>query len=401
MAFISSYLNDKNNYRIIKDIFDETLRQYKERSTIINELAPIKTYTSFDFITLISNKSVPAARIVAPGQNIPLTQAGQFRELRGELAKLVVKQEWTEIIQRKLYQAIQTSELTGIPVRDLYDSSTGDVRAMGTGGDLVRKIFQDHKDMAFAIYDKLDAMFWEGIVYGHVTTEAIDQLTGVNFQIDYRNPAATYNHFPNALVATGNTANPELNMWTDRENANGLLNLELALDTYRQTNGCSPDYLLMSLPTYRNLLNMQSTKDAVNQVRGSMSVGTVSNQMLSEILQDRFLPPVTIIDDRFKGYDYMEENGRRVEKLVDNKRFLPEGYFVFGKKSMGERAIGPTLESATNALENGNGIPKASVGLSYMTWEEKKSPPIDATQVTAAALPIIIQDKYLYSQKVH
>lgn len=400
MAFVTEYLNDKSNNRIVEKIFDETLNQYKERSPLLKEIAPIKTYTSFDFLALLSTRQLPAARIVAPNQEIPLSQAGSFRELRTEMAKIVVKQEWTELVQRELMKAINQSILTGVPVRNIYDSNSGGIKHIGTNGDLANQLFASHQDMAKSIYDRIDAMTWEALVKGEIVTEATDPSTGVKIKIDFKDPNAKYNHFPSALVASGNTGDPTLNMWTDLENANAIQNLVNALFTYRDTNGCSPDHIVMSLPTYTNLLNQQSTKDAVNQVRGSLSVGTVAPQMLSDILKARFLPDITVVDDRYVGYEEVLVNGRLEEKKVDNKRFVPDGYYLFAKKGMGERALGPTMENASQALANGNSIAQSKPGLSYKTWEEKHSPPIDSTQVTANALPVFIQDKLFFAQKV-
>lgn len=387
MAFLSNFLNDKQVAKRANLIIDQTNLQYRERSDILSKIVPVQIFDSFNFLAILAEEINPAATIVAPEQEIPLTRAGKFDQLQSELAKIVVKHEYSEKLQKLMYEALQMADLKGVPLYNSY-MEDGSIKTQGANNDLASLIFKRQQQLGRACYDRLDALAYDGLFYGEYVT-SVDPISKVETKINFKDSAATYNHFPAPLTATGN-ATAKLNRWSDYENANGLENLWDALYTYMDTNGFAPDYILMSLKTYNHLLSQKSTKDAVTQVRG-MSVGVVAPEMLDVVLRARMLPPIQVVNDRYRTFT--------AEGTTQDRRYVPDGYFAFAKYEMGRRAVGLTLESSMAPIADGF-MPDPKPGLAMRTWEVKYSPPIDATQATLSGLAVYMNPKLFYAQKV-
>jgi hypothetical protein len=142
----------------------------------------------------------------------------------------------------------------------------------------------------------------------------------------------------------------------------------------------------MSRKLRRHLLSQESTKQAVASINNTAAativnaVGTVSPEMLVNVLQMRDLPPIVTFDELYKTED--------VNKNFTNARFLNTNRYIFITPGMGERAMGPTLE--------GDGAPGIFVKVRQVT----DFPPRDVAQTVATMLPVVYQPKLLFSRQV-
>ena len=161
-----------------------------------------------------------------------------------------------------------------------------------------------------------------------------------------------------------------------------MQNLYDFIDNYVDLNGFAPDYLFMSRKLLNELMVQASTKNAASSLTVTQ-VGTVSPAMLGAILEARGIPPIKTFDEKFKN--------ELADKTLQNVRFLADDRFVAVKETMGERAMGPTLESGD-----------ANKGGVYISTYEAphKSPPVDITVSVATILPVFADDKIMGSWKV-
>jgi hypothetical protein len=196
--------------------------------------------------------------------------------------------------------------------------------------------------------------------------------------LNYHEQGAPYNHFPPAL--TGD------DIWLSPTTANGLDILEQDIETYIDTNGSRPEMIIMSRKVRRLLLNQESTKRAVSSISNTAAnvvvnnVGTVSPEMLSNVMQMRDLPPIVIFDEMY--------NMETIQKTFVKARFLNTDRYLFASPNMGERAMGPTIEA------------KGATGVYVETDEVTKFPPRDASRAVATMLPVFARPKQFFSRKV-
>lgn len=387
MAYIAQYLNDYLVTKQIDAITDETLTYLRTRSEILTEVAPTKEYSTRNFMGLLTNEVNPVASIVAYGQELPTVSFGDFQKVTAEMAKIGISRIYNEELQWQIYEAMEMANLKGVTVQDQRDPM-GNIIA-GANQDLAMLLFGSVQKMIKSVMDKFDSMTWQALQTGMV--DLTDPRTNIPVKLNFKDPNADYNHFPNPLVATGSPVGNE-NKWSDYENANGLQNLYDATETYIDTNGYPPDSFGMSRKLLNHLLQQKSTKDAATQVKGS-SVGVVSIDLLNAALDARMVPRLKIIDDR---YNYEDEN-----KVIHKARFLNENTIVAFKKDAGIRAIGVTMESSPVQIEDGGSMPKPKPGIYVTTYEKQKQPPIDVTLAVMTALPIFLNPKLLYAQVVN
>jgi hypothetical protein len=271
--------------------------------------------------------------------------------------------------QWEMKEAMEQAASKNIYVQSIKDPRTGE-EVRGANNDLAQYIFGTIEQIARAQVELLDKMTWEVLQTGQINHT--DPRTELPVTIDFRRSGAGYTHFPSAL--TGNAR------WTEASTANGLQDLYNAMDTFIDTNGFPPKTIVMSRKALNLLLQQQSTKDAATQVRGS-SVGSVSPDLLAASLEARGLPPIITFDEQYTN----ELSGGS----TTNVRYLNTNRFLFLSDKMGERAMGPTLES------------DGKTGVYVVTREVSKIPPVDATQGVSTVLPVFTDARLLFSQQVY
>jgi hypothetical protein len=374
MAYVASWLNDEMQNQEIKLLIEDTLSDLKRRSGLINTIAPLKSYDDRNFVAYLTESMNIVASIIAYGGEIPSTQVGRFSKMIGELFKAGLSYDYPEERQWAIRDAVEVATRRGVQVQDAV-SSDGTI-IPGSNNTLADYLFGTIKSLTESQVTLLDSLFWQILQFGQVAYT--DPRTNTSLTLDYKDPNATYNHFPSAKVGA--------DAWTAYTTANGVRDLDEDIETFVDTNGVAPSMIVMSRKLRRHLLSQESTKQAVASINNTAAativnaVGTVSPEMLVNVLQMRDLPPIVTFDELYKTED--------VNKNFTNARFLNTNRYIFITPGMGERAMGPTLE--------GDGAPGIFVKVRQVT----DFPPRDVAQTVATMLPVVYQPKLLFSRQV-
>jgi hypothetical protein len=383
MGAIASWLNELDQSKEVDLIVDETHAGLKRRDKIIDEYFPVREYDDIDFLAYVVNRVNTVASIISYNSAIPVTKQGRFVKLTTQLVKIALQRQYDEKTQWDMEKVLRNANAKMITVQDRMTPDGYVIK--GENDTLANYIFGTIKDLTLAITDTLNLLTFHALQFGEVNyTDFRSNTTTV---IDYKDPDATYNHFPPALVAIGNGADPINVAWTDSENANGIERLQADIDTFEETNGFSPDAIIMSRKTRNLLLNQKSTKEAARSSMAVPQVGTISQKQLNDILEEREVPPIITFDER---YQVENEAGE-----VIRGRFLNENRYSFLTKQMGLRAFGPTLES-----KEGDMYGEPRTGIYVRSFQKSKSPILDVTEAMATAIPVVPNPKLLFSRQV-
>lgn len=389
MAFIQKFLDDKVVAKAADTMINETLRYLYERNAIIAECVPIKETSSFDWKGLLFKEEAPVATLVADDQEIPIRSFGKFEEVIASGFNIADSYMYDESTMKDMYKAMSDANLQGTSVMS-YRDEKGNISKPGTNDDLAQIIFGSIATLTKGIVDKLDSLTWEALQTGSISTSSLN--TNIDIKgINYKDPNADYNHFPNALVDTGN-ATAKLNRWSDYENADGIANLYDAIDIYTDTNGFQPKYICMSRKLFNHLRSQKSTQRAV--ASSFNTIGIVSAERLLDTIKNNLIDSeIKIIEDRYQVRD--------VKGRVQRVRFLNEDTIVFMHPQMGQRWVAPTIDSVSNMVEEGNTVLRPKPGLFIKTYERQVQPKRDVTYGKMTAAPVFLEPRLFYSQKVN
>lgn len=378
MAYIASWLNEQLQVKEADLVIEDTLANLKQRSGLLDKYVPLKNYSSRNFLMYVVQKVRTVASVIAYGAEPPTTRVGRFSKIDAKMFKSGISVYYDEEQQWEMKEALEKANWKGVQVQDqmmpdgrVLKGSNNDLAEMilGCGGTIA--------DVTRMIVDLLDSLTWQALQFGEINYTDT-RTNAAPLILNYKDSSASYNHFPSALSGS--------DLWNNYSTANGIANLEQDIETFIDTNGFAPKRIVMSRKLRRHLLNQESTKQALASISNSSAqvivnaVGTVSPEMLDNILQMRDLPPISIFDEQYE----MENDNKEIIKT----RFLNTDRYIFLNDQMGERAMGPTLE--------GDGQEGAYV----VTREVKKFPPVDATQGVATLLPVFGNPKLMFSRKV-
>ncbi len=396
MAFIKNFLEMRKESRTIDVLTDDTLVWYLHRRTgedggkyWIDDFFPSKTFESRNFQQLLTERIVKAASIVAYGAEIPLTAAGKLDRIKSQLVKIGLGTMYDEEKQWEMLEAMNDAKWKGVTVSHDY-AADGSIIRKGSNDDLATFIFGSVKNLIDGVITRQDSLKFQLLEKCQV--DYVDPRTDAKLSLDWKKPGVSYNHYPDPLVATGNTTTPTLNKWSDTDNANGLQNLFNDVNTYIDTNGFPPDAVVMSRDLYLQLLSQKSTKDAASSLTVAQ-VGTVSPEVLDKLIQIRGIPPIQTAD-----WKYYEEN-EKGEEIPTN--YFPKNKYAFARKNMGLSAIGPVLESSKQIVTGADRFPEPKTGFYVHIEEKKQSPPIDLVSVISTFLPIALNPKYFFAHQVN
>lgn len=357
--YIESWLKEQRQARTADMLVDNTLRQLKERSRVLDRYVPLKTKDGRDWLAYITEQLDPIASLVATGQEYPATKKGQFNQIQTKLFKAALKHEWTEEMQWRMKEVREFALARGITVQNI-SVGNGKIQ-VGQDNSLAELIFGTLASLVRGHINLIDYLAWQVLQTGAM--QYTDSRTGLDINLDWK-PAisSTYNHFPEPLTGQ--------RKWTEYDTADGLQDLVDMLYAYKYDNGFAPDEIAMSEQLLHCLLRQKSTKEAVvaSMTVGGTMTGTVSLDMLNEVLKRRFLPPITLVDDHF-NLDSTNTGMNQPTLYLDPTRV------VFLKKGMAERCLGGTIENNGRA------------GIYQRTYEKSKEPPLD---VTATASMMIV-----------
>lgn len=367
MSFIASWLNDAFQAKAADKIVEDTLYWLKQRNRILDQYIPMQTYNTRKFMLYVMQERLTLASVIAFGAEVPITRMGSFNRITADAFKLGLTYEYDEDKQWEMKEAMEIAQAKGIGVQGMM---VGNQMVPGTNQDLANYLYGSVQTMVRSVSETLDMLTWKALQTGEINYD--DPRTQSKLTLNYKAPGATYNHFPNAL--TGN------DRWDQLTTADGIQELFNAVDTYIDTNGFAPEVVVMSRKLRNLLMQQESTKKAGSMIT-TFPVGTVSPDLLNDILSRRDLPMVVTFDEQ---YEMEPSVGAASQQL----RFLNDNRYVFMMKKMGERAMGPTLE--------GDG----ATGVHVVVREVSKVPPRDAIHGLATGVPMFPNPKLFYSRQV-
>lgn len=394
MGAITNFLTDKLQAKVAETLIDDTMARLRQRTGLLEKFMPLKTYEDDEFLAYVSERLTPVASFIAPGAEPPVAAHGGFRRVIGELAKLGLSYSFDEITQKQMRKAIEEAAYKNSSVMTM--TMTDNTVLKGTNDMLVKYLYGHIEGLVQSHKDRLTSMAWEVAQTGMLNVE--DARTHTKWTIDFKRPGATYNHFPTALVNTGNTVDRKTNVWTDYENADGIGLLEDAMTTYVNTNGYKPDCIVMSNTLMRHLQRQKTTIERARQSMGLAQVGSVGVSMLKEIMLQNNLPCIVEFDEMYQIESTYEGNTNTIDGYVSNARFLNTNRYVFLKEGMGEQALGRPEEA--KQLGSDKGIISGGSSIMVRSFEKTTIPIVDVLQSISMVLPVVYNPKNLYSQVV-
>ena len=390
MAFVAEFLTEAENAMTAAAVIEDRLTYLKQRHGLIDLIAPLSTHQHRKFMLYVVNEIRTVASVIAPGTSLPLTKSGNFKRLLAEMFKLGLEYEFDEETQWDLREALELADARGLAVNDILDEQ-GNAIAAGTNNDLAQMLFGTYAKMTQAFIDRINAMAFEAIQFGEIT--ATDKRTHTGWSMSYKEPGATYDHFPDP--------NAGGDRWDQYSTANGMMDLYRKTRTYVATNGFKPDHTLLSDELYQDLMMQESTKQAASSMTVTQ-VGTVSPEMMLEVMRRRGIPPL-IPDGNSSSnmpgtFDEMYEE-EQLDKTILRKRFHNANRVTFIKKGMGKRCFGPTLEgTGIEGLENMERYPRTAQTNVYIVAREKeKFPSLDVVSGVASGICIFTRPKLFMS----
>lgn len=368
MGWIATWLSEQTQAGMADLVVEDTLTDLKRREKLLDKYIPFETYRTREFLAYVVEEINTLASVMPYGVEPPVTQHGTFRKITAELLKTGLSYLYDEERQWEMKRAMEEAMAKKIMVMDIPDPVTGEV-IRGTNNDLAKYLFGTIERIAASQVEVLNFLTWQALQTGAI--DYTDPRTGAKVTLDYRNPNDTsYNHFPSALSGA--------DAWDQYATANGIRDLYNDIETYLDTNGYRPSAIVMSHRLRNHLMQQQATKDSASSLTVTQ-VGTVSPDMLGKVLEARDLPPIITFDEQYQNeYD---------NKQTYKARFLNDNRYVFLTEGMGQRAMGPTIES------------DGAEGVYVATREVSKFPSVDATQAVATILPVFPDPKKMFARQ--
>ena len=401
MGAIQSFLTDKLQAKYAEQLIDDTMFRVKQRSRLLDKFMPIKTFDNAKFVGYLTEKLMPIASFITQDGRIPTAAHGGFQRMVGELQRVGLAHQFDGKTQEEMLELMDQAQYKNAPIMTI-PNMTGSGTIRGLNDTFAETIYSKIEGLVFGTTDLLTAMAWDVACTGEVNRT--DSRTGVPVVINYRDDAASYTskHFPTALVATGNTANPKLNKWDDLEYADGIGLLQDWVLDYIDTNGFEPDLITMSRRRFLNLCQQKTTIEKSRQLAGYSGVGAVSANTLSQVLSAYGIPPIQTFDEYYQvPYTNAQSSTATRDRYVDNARFLPENRVVMLKTDMGVQAMGQTIEMK-HFQNNINQSRLSQEGSSILVMVNSRSqlPLLDTVESMSVLLPVVMNPKYLAGRVV-
>jgi hypothetical protein len=398
MGAIQSFLSDKLQAQVAEQLIDDTTFRVKQRTNLLNDYMPIKMFDNEEFLMYVTERLTPIASFVSEDGRLPTTSHGNFQRMVGELQRVGLAKEFDEKIQKEMLKVMDEASYKNAPIMSIPNGREGGM-IRGLGDNLANYIYDRVEGLIVGITDLLTAMAWDVVSTGEINR--VDPRTGLPVIIDFKDSTQSYTdlHFPAALVATGNTANPQLNKWDDLEYADGIGLLQTWALDYLDTNGFMPDLIVMPKRTRIKLMQQRSTIEKSRQLAGFGQVGAVSPQALLAVLEAYELPPIVSFDEYYQ-IEYSAAQGTNTrDGFINNTRFLPEGKVCFLKRDMGISAMGASLAMKYFKREDGR-LSGDGSSILVRVHERSKLPMLDEIEALSLVMPCLPNPRYAAGRTV-
>lgn len=375
MAYIAKWLADRAQTKVVDNIIDSTHKDVTMADPVLDEYFPVKMHPDFKYLGLILEKYNILASIIGVGGRAPTTRIGSWKEVNQDYLKVGLDFVFDEMDQRRMEEVQRMANLQGITVGSQLNPD-GTMKVQGESDTLASFIFGRAIDLVKSVNLLNSKLIYDVLQTGQINHT--DARTNIVHNLNYVDPNETFVSFPSALA--GN------DRWDQYATAKPLTDLENDCWAYEEANGTQPKATLMSKILYRHIWHCQSVIDQASTFSSSISASKMNPAILTRVLEDRGLPPIILSDRR---YDYLNAEGQR-----QKGRFLNTNRYVFLCEEMGERGIGPTIESKGGDV---NAKPKPGVWLN--TKQDPYIPTNDIMECAANILPLVYNPRYLFSRQ--
>lgn len=345
MTYIESFLKEGRAAKSADLIVNNTLRQLKERSKVLQIYMPLVEKTGRDWLAYITTTVDPIASLVATGQDYPEAKKGDFSKIQARNYKAAIAYHWDEDTQWRMQEVSELAKLRNITIQNIQVSD-GKVQ-LGQDNDLAKNIFGTLASLVRGHINLLDYMGWQTLQTGRM--QYSDQRTGLKADLDWtKSYPLRSNNFPFPIYQTdfaGTETTASLQRdWTQHETATPLQDLVDMHTQYKYVNGFPADECAISERLFLNIARCKSVKQEVvaANVIGNVMTGFPSIDQVNELMTRRFLPKFVLEDGQ------VELSGVNGESVPT--RLLDEGTVVFlSRQGQFQRILGGTIENKGKA----------------------------------------------------
>lgn len=368
MAYIENFLKEGRAAKAADLVVNNTLRQLKERSKVLNTYVPLIEKTGRDWLAYIGTTVDPIASLVATGQDYPEAKKGDFSKIQARNYKAAIAYHWDEDTQWRMAEVSELAKIRNITIQNIQVSE-GKVQ-LGQDNELAKTIFGTLASLVRGHINLIDYLAWQTLQTGKM--QYTDQRTGLKADLDWTKAIGIRaNHFPFPIYQTDfngtETVDSLKRDWTQHETADPLQDLADMHTQYKYTNGFPADEIAISERLLLNIARCKSVKEAVvaANVLGNVITGTPSIDQINEVMTRRFLPKFVLEDGQVELSD---ANGQSAPT-----RLLDEGTVVFlSRQGQYNRILGGTIENNQRA------------GIFQRTWQ--KTPILDISETASMQL---------------
>ncbi len=370
MSPIEAFLKEARAAKAADLVINNTLRQTKERSKVLNTYVPLIEKTGRDWLAYIGTSVDPIASLVATGQDYPEAKKGDFSRIQARNFKAAISYHWDEDTQWRMQEVSEIAKLRNITIQNIQVSE-GKVQ-LGQDNELAKVIFGSVASLVRGHINLIDYLAWQTLQTGKMAYT--DRRTGLNVSLNWLKalPVRRCN-FPFPVYQTDfngtETVDSLKRDWTQHETADPLQDLVDMHANYKYVNGFPADEIAISERLMLNMVRCKSVKEAVvaANVIGNIITGTPSIDQLNEVMTRRFLPKFVLVDDRVEITD---ETGASIPTRV-----LDEGTIVFlSRQAQFNRILGGTLENGGKS------------GIYVNTYTKAGDPPLSITNTASMQL---------------
>jgi hypothetical protein len=199
MAYIENFLKEGRAAKAADLVVNNTLRQLKERSKVLNTYVPLIEKTGRDWLAYISTTVDPIASLVATGQDYPEAKKGDFSKIQARNYKAAIAYHWDEDTQWRMAEVSELAKIRGITIQNIQVSE-GKVQ-LGQDNELAKNIFGTLASLVRGHINLIDYLAWQTLQTGKM--QYTDQRTGLKADLDWTKAIGIRaNHFPFPIYQT-------------------------------------------------------------------------------------------------------------------------------------------------------------------------------------------------------
>jgi hypothetical protein len=159
MSPIEAFLKEARAAKAADLVINNTLRQTKERSKVLNTYVPLIEKTGRDWLAYIGTTVDPIASLVATGQDYPEAKKGDFSRIQARNFKAATSYHWDEDTQWRMQEVSEIAKLRNITIQNIQVSE-GKVQ-LGQDNELAKVIFGSVASLVRGHINLIDYLAWQ------------------------------------------------------------------------------------------------------------------------------------------------------------------------------------------------------------------------------------------------